>query len=149
MILRISDNKEEAKDYLDNKELLTEKACKYILEKKLNALGVIYASPDDMSHKYGFQSSKYFLEFNQEDNQIACVVGTIEDIGLLDRTVFIVTSNHVGVNTDHGGITLEGLETPFIISGKGIEQRYAIPDLMMEYDVESIVLDLFDIVQPS
>lgn len=140
---------QEAFDYLQHKTLLTDIACKYLQDEKPTLFGVIYASPDDMGHKYGFESEAYYAELKLIDNGINSIINAVDKAGFLNETVFIVTSDHGGFVKSHGGITLAEMETPFIIAGSQIRMGYEIEELMMQYDIASIVLNILNIEQPS
>lgn len=144
-----TDYHQEAKKYLENKSLLTDLACNYIESTKPEFFGIIYASPDDMGHKYGFESPEYYAELESMDNQIKRIIETTEAAGILDSSVFIVTSDHGGIGKGHGNISQAEMNTPFIVWGEGIKKNHEIPELMMQYDVASVILDIFGIRQPS
>ena len=40
----------------------------------------------------------------------------------MDDTIFILTSDHGGIDKGHGGKTMREMETAFIISGKNIKK---------------------------
>lgn len=145
------DYHQEAIDYLEHKSLLKEIACNYLQEEKPTLFGVIYASPDDMGHKYGFESDEYYSELELVDQGINAIIKAVDRAGILNQTVFIVSSDHGGNGKSHGGITLAEMETPFIIVGSGIKSGYdyEIEEIMMQYDIASIILDLLRIEQPS
>ena len=143
------DYHQQAIDYLEHKSLLTDIACKYLQEEKPTLFGVIYASPDDMGHQYGFESDEYYSELELVDLGIKSIIRAVDRAGVLNNTVFIISSDHGGKDKNHGGITLEEMETPFIIAGSGIKSGYKIDEVMMQYDIASIILDLLGIESPS
>ena len=71
------------------------------------------------------------------------------DAGIYDDTIFIVTSDHGGIGTGHGGKTMDEMETPFIIAGKGIKKGAVITDSMMQFDTASTLAHIFRIRQPQ
>ena len=63
--------------------------------------------------------------------------------------VIILTADHGGKGTGHGGFTLEELETPFVVAGKGIKEGYEFTLPMMIYDTPAIVADLLGLKIPA
>ena len=53
------------------------------------------------------------------------------------------------IGTGHGGFTLQELETPLIITGKGIKKGYEITSPMMIYDIPAIIADILGIRIPA
>lgn len=138
-----------ARDYLTNKTLLADIACEYIEKNKPGMMAIIFASPDDIGHKYGFESMEYYQELNHIDSEIARIIQSYKRVGIAGETVFIISSDHGGINNGHGGITLEELETPFIIVGNKIKENYEIDGLMMQYDVAPTIAEIFGIDIPD
>ena len=85
----------------------------------------------------------------QLDGYIDRIVNAVREAGIIDDTVFIITSDHGGIDHGHGGITLQEMETPFIIAGKGIKKGGAFTESMMQYDVASTMAYLLDLKQPQ
>ena len=73
----------------------------------------------------------------------------INESKLRDRTVVIVTSDHGGINKDHGGHSIEEIDTPFIVYGHGIKRGYDIESIMMQYDVAVTIAGLLGIIPPN
>ena len=71
------------------------------------------------------------------------------DAGIYDDSIFIVTSDHGGIGTGHGGKTMDEMETPFIIAGKRIKKGAVITDSMMQFDIASTLAHIFRIRQPQ
>ncbi|NDV81199.1 alkaline phosphatase [Bacteroides sp. 51] len=124
-------------------------AIKYIKEKKPNLLAVIYDKPDGTGHTYGWTSSEYYSMITHLDNSLKEIVKAVEEAGILDETVFIVTSDHGGIEKDHGGKTMDEMERPLIFWGKGIKKGHQITECTMIYDVASTMAYLLDVEQPQ
>lgn len=124
-------------------------AVKYITEKKPDYVGIIFAEPDYTGHGAGHDTPEYYAQLKILDNYIGEIVQAIEDAGMLDETIFVITSDHGGINKGHGGITMEEMETPFIISGKGIKKNYEIKQSMMQFDVAATLASIFNVKQPD
>lgn len=140
---------ELAPDYNKNPTALTEMSVKYIKEKKPNLVSIIYDNPDHVGHGDGHDSPGYYRKLIELDGYVGQIIQAVSDAGMMEETIFIVTSDHGGIDKGHGGKTLEEIETPFIIAGKNIKPGGEFQESMMQFDVASTVLDIFDIEQPQ
>ena len=68
---------------------------------------------------------------------------------MYDNAILVVSSDHGGVGRKHGGMTLEEMETPFVICGKGIAHKGEISDFMMQYDVAATFAKALGLKVPS
>ena len=82
-------------------------------------------------------------------NYIGEIIKAVDDAGMTENTIFIVTSDHGGIDKGHGGKTMAEMETPFIIAGKGIKSGTVITHSMMQFDVASTLAHIFRISQPQ
>lgn len=128
---------------------LCEMAEKYIKEKKPELLAVCFDNPDHVGHASGHDTPDYYTVLHELDGYIARIVKAVEDAGLADETIFIVTSDHGGIGKGHGGITMQEMETPFIIAGKNIKAGGEFEESMMQYDVASTMAYILGIKQPQ
>lgn len=127
---------------------LSRQACEYIKNNKPNLMAVIWDGLDHEGHSSGWGSEKYMAKLEQIDSWIGEIIQAIKDKGLYEKSVFIITSDHGGINTSHGGITNEEMHTPFIISGKNILSGKEITTPMVQYDVAATIAYIFDIRRP-
>ena len=133
----------------NNPRGITDAAVNYITGAKPAFVGIIYDRPDHEGHDYGHGSPEYYKTLSQIDSYIGEIIKAIDDAGMTDDTIIIVTSDHGGINKGHGGKTMEEMETPFIIAGKGIKRGSIITHSMMQFDVASTLAHIFRISQPQ
>ncbi|MDH6533857.1 alkaline phosphatase [Parabacteroides sp. 52] len=133
----------------ENPDGCTPFAVKYIKEKKPNLLAVIYDQPDGTGHKYGWTSPEYYAKINHLDKCLAQIIEAVKEAGILDETVIIVTSDHGGIDKGHGGKTMNEMERPLVIYGKGIKKGHTIPESTMIYDIAGTMAYLLDVEQPQ
>lgn len=136
-------------DYNKQPSALTDQAEEYILKSKPNLLAVIYDNPDHTAHHHGFQSPAYYRKLSELDGYIGRIVAATKKAGIYDDTIFIITSDHGGNGATHGGLTLNEIETPFIISGKNIRSIGQFPESMMQFDVAAVIARIFGLTPPQ
>ena len=139
----------QAPDYNQHPEALCEMAERYILEKKPHLLAVCFDNPDHVGHKIGHDTPAYYEKLKELDGYVARIVAAVEQAGMLDETIFIVTADHGGIEKGHGGKTMNEMQTPFIISGKNIKKGLEFHESMMQYDVAATMAYIFGLEQPQ
>lgn len=127
----------------------TKCAVNYIRSKKPNLVAIIYDEPDHVGHSAGHDTPEYYAKLKELDGYVGEIIQAVKDAGFYDDTIFIVTADHGGINKGHGGKTMEEMETPFIIVGKGIKKGLEFEESMMQYDIASTIAHIFNIKQPQ
>ena len=133
----------------ENPRGITDAAVDYISSSKPAFVGIIYDRPDHEGHTFGHGSPEYYQTLAQLDRYIGEIIKAVDDAGMTENTIFIVTSDHGGIDKGHGGKTMAEMETPFIIAGKGIKSGTVITHSMMQFDVASTLVHIFRISQPQ
>lgn len=128
---------------------LSEMACKYIKEKKPAFGAFIYDNPDYPGHMHGFHTPEYYENLKVHDAYVGEIIAAIKEAGIYDDSIIIVTSDHGGIETDHGGWDLNELETPFIIAGKNVKKGGKFSESMMQYDVAATIAEIFALDTPQ
>ncbi len=139
----------EVVNYKNNPDTTAIIACNYIREAKPNLLAVIYDDPDAVGHRAGHDTPEYYEVLKNQDKYVGQIVQAVKDAGILDETIFIVTSDHGGINKGHGGKTMAEMETAFIISGKNIKKGLKFDESMMQFDVAATIAAIFGLEQPQ
>lgn len=121
----------------------------YIATEKPTFSAIIFDEPDGAGHSKGWESEAYYEMLNHLDNALKIIVQTVEDAGMIDETIFVLVSDHGGVDTGHGGPTLDEMETPLVFCGKGIKSNFEIPESTMGYDIGSTIGYMFGVNQPQ
>ena len=120
------------------------------IKSKLPALAlIVFDEPDHVGHAIGHDTPAYYEKLEELDGYIGQIVEAVKAAGILDDTVFVLTSDHGGINKGHGGKTLLEMESPFIISGKGIKKGLVFEESMMQFDVASTIAYIFRLEQPQ
>lgn len=138
-----------APNYKRHPEALVGMAEEYIVAHKPRLLAVCFDNPDDVGHKAGHDSAEYYEKLEELDCYVGRILRAIEEAGMADNTIIIVTADHGGIDHNHGGTTMAEMETPFIIYGPGIRSGCEIGEVMMQYDVAATIADILGIDPPQ
>ncbi|SEW32455.1 alkaline phosphatase family protein [Chitinophaga arvensicola] len=103
---------------------------------------------DAAGHEYGHGTAAYFQAVSRADSLIGQVLTAIRQAGMEKNTLVIVTADHGGVGTGHGGATIEEAEIAMILYGKGIKKGYKIQQQMATYDLAATIAFALKIVPP-
>jgi len=109
--------------YVQGHVMITSVALNYFKKEKPLFTFVYYSHPDATAHSKGFGSKEYLQSINDIDTEIGKLISGITELGLLQNTTFIITSDHGGIGLGHGGENMTELEVPWIISGPGIRKN--------------------------
>ena len=120
----------------------------YIQEKKPSLAIIVWSNPDVVGHTTGWYTDAYMKELSHIDSIIEEIVDASIASGIIDNTLFVITSDHGGHDKTHGQAVMADLETPFIVFGKGVCPGEIQPPLM-QYDVAAILADYLHLNQPS
>lgn len=139
----------KAPDYNEYPAALCEMSEKYIVEKKPALVAICFDNPDHVGHADGHDTPAYYNKLEELDGYIARIVKAVEEAGMMEETIFIVTSDHGGINKGHGGKTMNEMETPFIICGKNVRQGGEFQESMVQYDVAATMAYILGLEQPQ
>lgn len=138
-----------APDYSKNPTALCEMAVNYIKDKKPALAAIVFDNPDHVGHAIGHDTPEYYAKLKELDGYIAQIVKAVDEAGILDKTIFIITADHGGIGKGHGGKTMQEMETPFIIAGKNIRCGGEFQESMVQYDVAATMAYIFNLKQPQ
>lgn len=124
-------------------------AVNYIQERKPTFLNIVYDALDHTGHAVGHDTPGYYTKLEEIDGYIGEIITAIKDAGIWDETIIIVTADHGGIKYNHGGRTMEEMETPFIISGPNIKSNFEMPESMMQFDIAPTIGYIFGLKPPQ
>ncbi|MBQ4528752.1 MAG: alkaline phosphatase family protein [Clostridia bacterium] len=131
----------------------TAEAVRYITEELSydnKSLTYIHLNdPDAIGHANGYGSSAHLAEITDVDNQIGQIYDAIEAKGIMEDTLFIVTTDHGGTpKGTHGQLTDAEKFAIFGIKGKTVPQGSTIGDMEIR-DTAAIVLTALGLDVPE
>jgi hypothetical protein len=117
---------------------LTEEILAYLALNTPTALFVQFDEADGAGHSYGYGTAAQLAKITELDQYIGRIYEAYRQMGILDDTLFIVTSDHGGSGTSHGGLTDAEKYVMFAAAGKTV-QKGKIGDIEIR-DTAAIVL---------
>lgn len=133
----------------DNPRGCTDKVVEYIKSKTPDMLVVAFAEPDGVGHGIGWGTKEYMDKLTQLDGYLGEIIQAVNDAGIADETLLIVSADHGGIGTGHGGITMQEMQTPVVFWGKNVKKGYELKNSMMIFDIASTILDVKQTPQPQ
>ena len=124
-------------------------SSEYIKSKKPDFMAIIYDDPDHVGHSAGHATAEYYAKMEELDACLGEILGAIKEAGIYDDSIFIITSDHGGINTSHGGRSLMEMDTPFVIAGKNVKKGGEFSEAMMQYDTAAIIAEAFGLKTPQ
>lgn len=124
-------------------------SARYIKQAKPDLMAIIYDDPDHVGHSEGHATEPYYAKMEELDECLKQIIEATKQAGIYDNSIFIVTSDHGGIGTSHGGRSLMEMDTPFIIAGKGIKRGGEFTQAMMQYDTAHTIAEALGLTTPQ
>ena len=83
------------------------------------------------------------------DAQIAAIIEATKQAGMYDDTIFMVVSDHGGIGTGHGSISMSEMEAPLVFFGKGIKKGHKIQSSVVRYDTAPTIARILGAEAPA
>lgn len=134
---------------------LTDRICAYVESASPDVLFVQFDNVDAAGHTYGFGSDEHLKKITETDVLIGRIYDSYATAGIIDETLFIVTTDHGGTRVpsgdylgNHGGETPEEKLITFAAKGKTVVKSGEIEGLEIR-DTAAIVLYALGYEQPA
>lgn len=118
---------------------VADSAADFFLRWRPQLMSVVFNEPDGAGHSKGWESPEYDMCVEKLDARFKRVYAAVEKSGALPDTVFILSSDHGGIARKHGGNTLEEVERPLVIWGRGVKKNFEITEVTASYDVGATI----------
>jgi len=124
------------------------KAAEYIRASRPQFLFVHLDQVDHAGHGSGHGTPDYYAAVESADAEIGLIRQAVEDAGIADDTIIIVSSDHGGVGKGHGGQSLAELEIPWLAAGAGVASGRELAMPISTYDLPATVTYLLGAQAP-
>jgi predicted AlkP superfamily pyrophosphatase or phosphodiesterase len=106
--------------YINDRDLVI--AAKIIpeLQNGFDLAFVHFPTADWMGHLYGWLSPEQFSVLRRADEALGNILAALEESGLREETLLIISSDHGGRERSHGSRHPEDMTIPWVIHGPGV-----------------------------
>lgn len=133
----------------DSDDDMTDNIIEYLDEASPKFMFVQFDSVDGAGHSKGYGSAHHLDVLCEVDGFIGKIYDKLEERGLLENSLFIVTADHGGTpGGDHGGVTEAELKIYFGAAGDGVKKNGEIGEMFV-WDTAAVVLEAFGIPVPE
>lgn len=130
-------------------EVTTQRAVEYIVAHRPTLTFIHLDHVDHAGHGHGWGSPEYIDSVEEADVFIGQVVQGVEQAGIAHTALVIVTSDHGGKGTGHGGSTMEEIEIPWIVAGPGVAEGRVITDPVDVYQTAATIAYVLNVSPPA
>lgn len=136
-------------DGKDKDDFCTDTAAAIIRREKPFFTFLHLDEPDGTGHNIGHRTPAYYQQLELVDQRIGKIVQAVQDAGIAEETIILVTADHGGTGKGHGGKSLDEVQIPWIISGPGIRKNHEIKDVIITYDTAATLAWIMGLNQPQ
>jgi phosphopentomutase len=104
-------------------------------------------NPDYFGHSTGWMSESYLYELGNTDRQIGRLLTALDELGVLETSLIIITADHGGHEQEHGYLP-EDQTIPLILAGYGVQAGTILEDSEIS-QVAATVLWALDLPVPA
>jgi len=123
-------------------------AVKLLKKQHRGLLFLHFSDPDSLGHQQGWMSAGYLKSVGDCDRALGTVLRTVEDLGLRNRTLLLVTADHGGHGKVHGTRDRQDTTIPWIIAGPGIAHGRELKETVHVYDTAPTILQALGLPVP-
>jgi predicted AlkP superfamily pyrophosphatase or phosphodiesterase len=109
-------------DGLVTNDEVTSQALAILKAHQPQVFFVHYPEVDSVGHKIGWGTPEQIAAIQSADAGIGRLLGELKNLGLLDKTVVIISADHGGAGKSHGAGDPRSRHIPWIIAGPGIRK---------------------------
>jgi predicted AlkP superfamily pyrophosphatase or phosphodiesterase len=127
----------------------TRQAIQFLKEQRPTFLFIHLDHVDHAGHEHGHGTPQYDAAVEEADRLIGLVLDALRDSGMADHSLVLVTADHGGKGKGHGGSTLEEIEIPWIIRGRGLVPGRELPPTVNTYDTAATIAYALGLTPPK
>lgn len=144
----IVDHGQQVINYTGQDNQICEKAQYYILENEPTFMFIQFESVDASGHGSGYGSADYLSQISTVDSYISKIYDACVKERIIDSTLFMVVSDHGGINKTHGGDSTQEKEVFFGAVGETVTKNTIVSNYRNR-DVAANVLYALNIESPK
>lgn len=104
---------------------------------------------DAFGHRYSWESDLFLERVRFYDALIGEFINRLDENGLTESTLLLITADHGGINFGHGGETDEEMYIPIILYGAGVHPGTVYDETCYLYDLAPTAAYAMGVTPPS
>ncbi len=100
-----------------------------LLDENFTVIFAHFPNPDYFGHSTGWMSDTYISELHNTDTQVGRMLDKLNELGLTEETLIILTADHGGHDFGHGSDSPEDQHIPWIVAGPGVLPGTSLEDV--------------------
>ncbi len=129
-------------------DMIASRFSSYMKTERPELVLIHFPEPDLTGHRMGWMSGDYIKALEQVDRAIKAILRSLDEAGMYENILFIITSDHGGQGKNHIGSDPEVITIPWIAVGPGVKEGYRINGNVNIYDTAATVLFALGIKPP-
>ncbi len=126
-----------------------QEAANYLMQHQPLFTFVHLDHVDHAGHAHRWGSPEYVTAVEKADRLIGQIVQGLRRANIADNTVVLITSDHGGTGTRHGGNSPKETTIPWIVAGPGIRAGFTVADSVHTFDTAATVAYLLGAMPPN
>jgi predicted AlkP superfamily pyrophosphatase or phosphodiesterase len=111
-------------EFINDRDVVIAARVAELIPQGFDLMFVHFPTPDWMGHEYGWLSPEQYSVLFRADEALQTMLNALQNAGMREDTLIIVTADHGGHGTTHGTSQLEDMTIPWIVAGPGV--RHAV-----------------------
>ena len=128
---------------------VADEAADYLVREKPELTFIHFSNPDEAGHSAGWDSEKYTHAVLEDDRCLGRILTALDEAGLADDTLIIVSADHGGHSKTHSGALPVDRQIPWIARGPGVRRGHHIRADISTLDTAATALDALGLSIPD
>lgn len=125
------------------------RAIEVIKQRQPTFTFVHFDDIDHAGHSSQWKSDAYYAAVEMVDGLMGEILAAIDSTSMKGKTLVLVTADHGGIGTKHGGMTQVELDIPWILHGPGVAKGKQLSTQVNTYDTAATIAHAFGLKTPS
>ncbi len=108
-------------EFINDRDTVIATRVAELIPQGFGLMFVHFPTPDWMGHEYGWLSPEQFSVLFRADEALQTILDALQEAGMRQDTLIIVTADHGGHDTTHGTSRPEDMTIPWIVAGPGVQ----------------------------
>ena len=139
----------DLKEWVKGSIATADRAAQVLRERQPTFTFVHFDDVDHTGHGLGWRSPQYFKTVDLVDGLIGDLLRVVDETPMRNHTLVLVTADHGGVGTKHGGVSADELFIPWIIHGPGVAAGHELKTVVNTYDTAATLAWVFGLRRPD